>query len=123
MKQQLIDEVINRIEEDIKSGDKTAIDELLQFVDAQYLVAYLPETQWDKYKNFAEVERIENSLGQYLSSEVTTETIIKLKQDLKNNPTDLIDNLDYLDVYEPYEFSLSVELLCKKIGLTTETII
>jgi hypothetical protein len=40
----LIDKVLDQIEADIHSGDKTAIEELLKFVPTEYLKAYLPET-------------------------------------------------------------------------------
>jgi len=49
-KQQLVDAVIARIRNDIREGDFTAIDELLKTVPMSYLIGYLPEEQWVKYK-------------------------------------------------------------------------
>jgi hypothetical protein len=39
----LVDSVIEKIKEDIKDGDLTAIDELLRFVPKENLIGYLPE--------------------------------------------------------------------------------
>ena len=39
----LVDSVIEKIKEDIKDGDLTAIDELLRFVPNENLIGYLPE--------------------------------------------------------------------------------
>ena len=41
--QELIDAVLEQIKTDIKSGDLTAIAELLKFVPEKYLIGYLPE--------------------------------------------------------------------------------
>lgn len=41
--QDLIDKCIERIKEDVESGDLTAIDELLKFVPKQFLEGFLPE--------------------------------------------------------------------------------
>ena len=43
LEQRLIDAVLNQIRYDISFGDETAIDELLGFVPAEYLIGYLPE--------------------------------------------------------------------------------
>lgn len=42
-KQELIDRCLIEIEEDVKNGDLTAIDELLKFIPSKNLKAYLPE--------------------------------------------------------------------------------
>ena len=42
-KQELIDCVLDQIEIDVKIGDLTAIEELLQYIPEQYLMGYLPE--------------------------------------------------------------------------------
>jgi hypothetical protein len=42
-KQELIDSVLDQIEIDVKIGDLTAIEELLQYIPEQYLMGYLPE--------------------------------------------------------------------------------
>ncbi len=42
-KQELIDEVMERIKKDIAEGDLTALDEMLQAMPIQQLVNYLPE--------------------------------------------------------------------------------
>lgn len=42
-KQKLIDECLEEIKNDVLSGDVTAIDELLKFIPAKNLRAYLPE--------------------------------------------------------------------------------
>ena len=39
----LYDEVLNQIAQDISNSDFTAIEELLQFVPRDKLIAYLPE--------------------------------------------------------------------------------
>tara|TARA_Y100000114_G_scaffold151616_1_gene168623 strand:+ start:106 stop:297 length:192 start_codon:yes stop_codon:yes gene_type:complete len=51
LKQQLIDDVIDRIKSDLSSGDETAIDELLNFTPIQNLICFLPERDWKKYKS------------------------------------------------------------------------
>ena len=43
MSDKLIDDVIEQIKKDILSGDLTAIDELLRYVPAQKLDAFLSE--------------------------------------------------------------------------------
>lgn len=42
-KKELIDKCLEVIKEDVRSGDLTAIDELLSFLPAKNLKAYLPE--------------------------------------------------------------------------------
>lgn len=49
--QLLIDRVIERIKEDIASGDVTALDELLTFVPKENLIAFLPEEEWEQFEN------------------------------------------------------------------------
>lgn len=39
----LVDRVIDQIREDLELGDTSALDEMLQLVDTQVLVDYLPE--------------------------------------------------------------------------------
>ncbi len=51
LKQQLIDDVINRIKSDLSNGDETAIDELLNFIPNKNLIWFLPERDWKKYKS------------------------------------------------------------------------
>jgi hypothetical protein len=41
--QTTIDKVVAQLQQDIASGDLTAIEELLRFVPEQNLLAYLPE--------------------------------------------------------------------------------
>jgi hypothetical protein len=41
--QRLIYDVLVQLEQDMKNGDFTAIEELLQFVPVQYLEAFLSE--------------------------------------------------------------------------------
>ncbi len=48
----LIDAVIDQIEEDLFNKDISAIDELLTFVPKENLLAYLPEEEWGKYRNW-----------------------------------------------------------------------
>jgi hypothetical protein len=48
-KDEVIDNVIERIKEDIAQGDVTAIDELLRFVPDENLIWFLPEEEWTKY--------------------------------------------------------------------------
>ena len=42
-KQELVDKCLEEIKNDVRSGDVTAIDELLMFVPIKYLKGYLPE--------------------------------------------------------------------------------
>jgi len=49
MKQALIDAVIDQLVLDIKSGDYTVLNELLQDVEAMDLIQALPESERDKY--------------------------------------------------------------------------
>ena len=49
--QLLIDRVIERIKEDIASGDVTALDELLAFVPKENLIGFLPEEEWERFEN------------------------------------------------------------------------
>lgn len=51
LKQQLIDDVIDKIKDDLFNGDETAIDELLNFTPIQNLINFLPERDWEKYKS------------------------------------------------------------------------
>lgn len=39
----LVDRVVDQIREDCEAGDTTALEEMLQSVDTQVLVDYLPE--------------------------------------------------------------------------------
>jgi hypothetical protein len=50
-KQKLIDRVIERIKEDISSGDITAIEELLTFCPTEDLINFLPEEEWGNFKD------------------------------------------------------------------------
>ena len=50
-KQDLLDEVIDRIKHDLLNGDETAIDELLNFIPIQNLIWFLPERDWKKYES------------------------------------------------------------------------
>lgn len=50
LKQQLIEQVVDNIKRDIEYGDVEAIEELLRFCPTNNLVSYLPEEEWDKYK-------------------------------------------------------------------------
>jgi hypothetical protein len=42
-KQELIDSVLDQIEIDVKIGDLTAIEELIQYIPEKFLMGYLPE--------------------------------------------------------------------------------
>ena len=44
--QKLIDAVLKQIRKDVKSGDVTAIEELISTLPHHRLVGYLPEDQW-----------------------------------------------------------------------------
>ena len=44
----LIELVINQIRKDLEAGDVTAIDELLRYIPAPNLEAYLPEVTIDE---------------------------------------------------------------------------
>ena len=44
--QKLIDAVVNQIEKDVRSGDLTAIEELIRRLDYDRLLNFLPEDQW-----------------------------------------------------------------------------
>ena len=44
--QKLIDAVLKQIDKDVKTGDVTAIEELISTLPDHRLVGYLPEEQW-----------------------------------------------------------------------------
>lgn len=46
-RQELIDKVIDQINYDVVSGDVSAIEELLKFVDSKYLMGYLPGNTYE----------------------------------------------------------------------------
>jgi hypothetical protein len=52
LKQELVDEVIENLKKDIKSGDLTVLDELLKFIPNKNLVQSLDEERWSDYKHF-----------------------------------------------------------------------
>ena len=45
-KQKLVDAVLDQIKKDIVSGDATAIEALIENIDHDQLVQFLPEDQW-----------------------------------------------------------------------------
>ncbi len=47
----LIDRVIEEIKADIAYGDLTAIEGLLENVPENVLIDFLPEEEWDNFKN------------------------------------------------------------------------
>lgn len=49
-KQMLLDRVVNRIELDLEQGDVSSVEELLDFLPKENLIAYLPE---EDQKNFS----------------------------------------------------------------------
>lgn len=51
LKQELIDDVIDRIKFDLLNGDETAINELLNFIPNKNLIWFLPERDWKKYQS------------------------------------------------------------------------
>ena len=44
--QKLLDAVVTQIEKDVRSGDLTAIEELIRTLDYDRLLNFLPEDQW-----------------------------------------------------------------------------
>ena len=44
--QKLIDAVVNQIRSDVRSGDLTAVEELIRTLDYDRLLNFLPEDQW-----------------------------------------------------------------------------
>ena len=44
--QKLVDAVLQQIKKDIVSGDQTAIEALIENIDHDQLVQFLPEDQW-----------------------------------------------------------------------------
>ena len=54
LKQELIDDVIDRIKFDLLNGDETAIDELLNSIPKKNLISFLPERDWKKYQSLNE---------------------------------------------------------------------
>ncbi len=48
--QQLVDEVIEEIQKDIRNGDLTVLDELLKFIPKRYLIESLPEERWKEFE-------------------------------------------------------------------------
>jgi hypothetical protein len=48
----LIDRVIEEIKMSIQTHDYDALDELLQSVPKQNLIWFLPEEEWETYKNW-----------------------------------------------------------------------
>ena len=51
LKQELIDDVIDRIKFDLLNGDETAIDELLNCIPNKNLIWFIPERDWEKYQS------------------------------------------------------------------------
>lgn len=47
----LLDAVRKNIETDFFNRDVTAVDELLSFIPVRSLIAYLPEEEWDQFKD------------------------------------------------------------------------
>lgn len=47
--QELVDDVIESLKEDFKSGDYTVLEELLKFIPMKNLVQSLEEEKWSKY--------------------------------------------------------------------------
>ena len=47
--QELVDEVIESLKEDFKSGDYTVLEELLKFIPMKNLVQSLEKKKWSKY--------------------------------------------------------------------------
>lgn len=45
-RQRLVDAVVDQIKKDIVSGDATAIEALIERIDHDQLVQFLPEDQW-----------------------------------------------------------------------------
>lgn len=45
-RQKLVDAVLQQIKKDIVSGDSTAVEALIQNIDWDQLVQFLPEDQW-----------------------------------------------------------------------------
>lgn len=48
----LIDRVIEEIKLSIQMGDIDALDELLQSIPKENLLYFLPEKEWNEYKNW-----------------------------------------------------------------------
>jgi len=48
--QQLVDEVIEEIQKDIRIGDLTVLDELLKFIPKKYLIGSLAEERWKEFE-------------------------------------------------------------------------
>lgn len=48
----LIDRVIEEIKMSIQMGDIDALDELLQFIPKENLLNFLPEEEWNEYRNW-----------------------------------------------------------------------
>jgi hypothetical protein len=46
----LVDAVMEEMKKQIEVGDWTAIDELLRYVPIKNLINFLPEEDWNKYK-------------------------------------------------------------------------
>ena len=44
-KQMLLDRVVDQIKRDIELSDVSAVEELLKFIDDEFLIGYLPEDQ------------------------------------------------------------------------------
>ena len=44
--QKLLDAVVKQIERDVRSGDLTAVEELIRTLDYDRLLNFLPEDQW-----------------------------------------------------------------------------
>jgi hypothetical protein len=59
----LIDRVIEEIKNDIINGDYEALDELLQSIPKENLIWYLPEKEWESYKNWDPYNRPEPQIN------------------------------------------------------------
>lgn len=55
--QKLIEDVIVQIQQDLKEDNVECIEELLKYCPVENLVSYLPELDWEPYKELIETKK------------------------------------------------------------------
>ena len=79
MREKLIDQVLEQIKKDILENDLTAIETLIEKIDENSLMAFLPEKLGKKFKNEIKLNFIEtviNDFGSFTPNEIGEDSIV-----------------------------------------------
>ena len=79
MREKLIDQVLEQIKKDIYENDLTAIETLIEKIDENSLMAFLPEKLGKKFKNEIKLNFIEtviNDFGSFTPNEIGEDSIV-----------------------------------------------